>query len=105
MLRRNGARLRQMPLVRASQLASPVLGGATVAVHMPGMQITDLLALRRAATQDRLTQQAAERSARRANPASYPITLAWRYLTPQQCESALKRGSPRFLVQSEPSER
>jgi hypothetical protein len=56
------------------------------------MQIPDLLALRRAATEDRLTQQAAERSARRANPASYPITLSYRYLTPQQqrerCETA-----------------
>src|SRR3954466_16356044 len=84
MLRRNGARLQQMPLVCASQLASPVLGGASVAVHMPWVQIPDLLALRRAATEDRLTQQAAERSARRANPASYPITLSYRYLTPQQ---------------------
>jgi hypothetical protein len=92
MLPSNGVRLRQMPLIRASQLASPVLGGASVAVHMPWMQIPDLLALRRAATEDRLTQQAAERSARRANPASYPITLSYRYLTPQQqqerCETA-----------------
>jgi hypothetical protein len=80
-----------MPLVRASQLASPVLGGTTRAGHIFPMQIPDLLALHRAATQDRLTQQAAERSARRANPASYPITLSYRYLTPQQqerCETA-----------------
>ena len=56
------------------------------------MQIPDLLAPRRAATEERLVRLAAARSARRANPQSYPITLSDRYLTPQQqqerCENA-----------------
>jgi hypothetical protein len=59
---------------------------------MRPMQSPDLLALRRAATEERLVRLAAARSARRANPQSYPITLSYRYLTPQQqaerCENA-----------------
>jgi hypothetical protein len=51
---------------------------------MRPMQIPDLLAPRRAATEERLVRLAAARSARRANPQSYPITLSYRYLTPQQ---------------------
>ena len=50
------------------------------------MQSTDLLALRRAATKERLVRLATARSARRASPQSYPITLSDRYLTPQQQE-------------------
>ena len=50
------------------------------------MQTPDLLALRRAATEERLIRLATERSARRATPQSYPITLPYRYLTPQQQE-------------------
>ena len=48
------------------------------------MSIPDLLALRRAATEARLVRLATVRSARRANPQSYPITLPYRCLTPQQ---------------------
>ena len=48
------------------------------------MQTPDLLSLRRAATEERLVKLATARSARRANPQSYPITLPYRYLTPQQ---------------------
>ena len=48
------------------------------------MQTLDLLALRRATVEQRLASQAAVRSVRRASPQSYPITLSWRYLTPQQ---------------------
>src|SRR3954469_25277886 len=48
------------------------------------MQSPDLLALRRAATEERLVNLAMARSTRRANPQSYPITLSYRYLTPQQ---------------------
>ena len=50
------------------------------------MQTPDLLALRRAAAEERLIRLATERSARRATPQSYPITLPYRYLTPQQQE-------------------
>ena len=48
------------------------------------MQSPDILALRRAATKERLVRLATARSARRASPQSYPITLSYRYLTPQQ---------------------
>jgi len=48
------------------------------------MQSPDLLALRRATTEERLIRLATARSARRANQQSYPITLPYRYLTPQQ---------------------
>ena len=48
------------------------------------MQTPDLLALRRAAAEERLIRLATARSERRANPQSYPITLPYRYLTPQQ---------------------
>jgi hypothetical protein len=48
------------------------------------MQIPDLLALRRAAIEERLVRLATARSARRASPQSYPITLSYRYLTPEQ---------------------
>jgi len=51
---------------------------------MRPMQVPDLLALRRAATEERLIRLATARSARRATPQSYPITLPYRYLTPQQ---------------------
>src|SRR3954447_26156349 len=48
------------------------------------MQIPHLLALRRAATEERLVNLATARSARRARPRRYPTTFAYRYLTPQQ---------------------
>src|SRR6478672_11306458 len=51
---------------------------------MRPMQSPDLLALRRATTEERLIRLATARSARRMNPQSYPITLPYRYLTPQQ---------------------
>src|SRR6476469_7333671 len=51
---------------------------------MRPMQSPDLLALRRATTEERLIRLATTRSERRANPQSYPITLPYRYLTPQQ---------------------
>ena len=60
------------------------LGDAAALTHIRRMQIPDLLALRRAATEERLIRLATARSARRANPQSYPITLPYRYLTPQQ---------------------
>src|SRR6185312_4482016 len=62
------------------------LGDAAALTHIRRMQIPDLLALRRAATEERLVRLATARSARRANPQSYPITLSYRYLTPQQQE-------------------
>jgi len=59
-------------------------GDAAALAHIRLMQIPDLLAPRRAATEDRLVRLATARSARRANPQSYPITLSYRYLTSQQ---------------------
>jgi hypothetical protein len=61
-----------------------ILGDAAALTHIRPMQNSDLLALRRAATEERLVRLATARSARRASPQSYPITLSYRYLTPQQ---------------------
>jgi hypothetical protein len=64
----------------------PFLGDAAALTHIRLMQNLDLLALRRVATEERLVRLAMARSARRASPQSYPITLSDRYLTPQQQE-------------------
>jgi hypothetical protein len=80
-----------------SQHTEPVrtadyLGNAATLTHIRPMQNPDLLALRRAAAEERLIRQAAERSARRRNFQSYPITLSYRYLTPQQQQERVENA-------------
>src|SRR4051812_31749350 len=71
------------------------------------MQNSDLLALRRAATEERLVRLTTARSARRASPQSYPITLSYRYLTPQQQQGRRENAQevPRHIDEGEPSDR
>jgi hypothetical protein len=58
----------------------------------PRSAAAEALAKRRAAVEQRLLQQVAQRSARRQKPATYPITLPYWHLTPAQRQERREIG-------------